>query len=107
MRLGVADEAVLGPAQIVLNGVSIDMNTVRDRVRADFPMVLLTLLSIVQALALDLLWPQIGDAAFLFRRAAVAVYATAGAWTGTVLRMPGGDDEDRDAPTGDLRSQPA
>lgn len=37
------------------------MNTIRNRAKEHMPMVLLTLLSIVQALALELLWSHIGE----------------------------------------------
>ena len=42
------------------------MDTIRNRARDNLPMVLLTLLSIVQALALELLWGQIRELSFLY-----------------------------------------
>ncbi len=42
------------------------MKTIRDRAKENLPMVLLTLLSIVQALALELLWSQVRESAYLF-----------------------------------------
>ncbi len=50
------------------------MNTVRDRAKEYFPTVLLTLLSIVQALALELLWDHLHHANYLFELS----------WTATV-----------------------
>ncbi len=43
------------------------MNTMRDRAKEHFPTVLLTLLSIVQALALELLWSHLRETAYLFQ----------------------------------------
>jgi hypothetical protein len=42
------------------------VSAIRDRAKEHFPMVLLTLLSIVQALALELLWSHVLDAEFLY-----------------------------------------
>jgi len=42
------------------------MSTIRNRAREQLPMVLLTLLSIVQALALELLWSQATTSPYLF-----------------------------------------
>ena len=42
------------------------IKTIRNRVKEHHPMVLLTLLSIVQALALELLWSHVRDADYLF-----------------------------------------
>lgn len=42
------------------------MSAIRERVKEHFPMVLLTLLSIVQALALELLWSHVMDAGYLY-----------------------------------------
>jgi hypothetical protein len=42
------------------------MNEMRERTKEHFPTVLLTLLSIVQALALELLWSHLGEAPHLF-----------------------------------------
>jgi len=42
------------------------MKIIRDRTKENSPMVLLTLLSIVQALALELLWSQVLESADLF-----------------------------------------
>ena len=42
------------------------MKIIRDRAKEHLPMVLLTLLSIVQALALELLWSHVREAAYLF-----------------------------------------
>ena len=43
------------------------MSTIRYRAKEQLPMVLLTLLSIVQALALELLWSQVTGSPHLFR----------------------------------------
>lgn len=45
------------------------MNTIRDRAKENFPTVLLTLLSIVQALALELLWSHLRETGYLFEPA--------------------------------------
>ncbi len=42
------------------------MKTIRNRAKEHLPMVLLTLLSIVQALALELLWSHVRESGFLF-----------------------------------------
>lgn len=42
------------------------MSAMRDRTKEHFPMVLLTLLSIVQALALELLWSHVRESTYLF-----------------------------------------
>ncbi len=42
------------------------MNIIRDRTKEHLPMVLLTLLSIVQALALELLWSYVRESDYLF-----------------------------------------
>ncbi len=42
------------------------MNTMRNRAKEHFPTVLLTLLSIVQALALELLWSHLRESPYLF-----------------------------------------
>ncbi len=42
------------------------MHVIRERVKAHFPSVLLTLLSIVQALALELLWAHLHEAEYLY-----------------------------------------
>ena len=42
------------------------MNAMRDRAKEHFPTVLLTLLSIVQALALELLWSHLRETEYLF-----------------------------------------
>ena len=42
------------------------MNAMRDRAKEHFPTVLLTLLSIVQALALELLWSHLRESEYLF-----------------------------------------
>ena len=42
------------------------MNVMRDRAKEHFPMVLLTLLSIMQALALELLWSHVRETGYLF-----------------------------------------
>ena len=42
------------------------MNAIRERAKEHFPTVLLTLLSIVQALALELLWSHLRETAYLF-----------------------------------------
>lgn len=44
----------------------------RDRAKEHFPMVLLTLLSIVQALALELLWSHVRGNDYLFEPSLVA-----------------------------------
>lgn len=51
------------------------MNAMRDRAKEQFPMVLLTLLSIVQALALELLWSHISAADHLMSLSWTAVIA--------------------------------
>lgn len=48
------------------------METIRNRARENLPMVLLTLLSIVQALALELLWGQIRELTYLYELSVVA-----------------------------------
>lgn len=45
----------------------------RDRAKEHFPTVLLTLLSIVQALALELIWAHLGEADYLFQPNWIAV----------------------------------
>ncbi len=42
------------------------MNAIRERAKEHFPTVLLTLLSIVQALALELLWSHLRETTYLF-----------------------------------------
>jgi hypothetical protein len=42
------------------------MKLIRDRAKEHLPMVLLTLLSIMQALALELLWSHVRESAYLF-----------------------------------------
>jgi hypothetical protein len=49
------------------------MNILRDRAKNNFPMVLLTLLSIVQALALELLWGEVHDHPEFYQLSWVAV----------------------------------
>ena len=49
------------------------MNAIRDRAKEHFPTVLLTLLSIVQALALELLWSHLHESDYLFEPSWVAV----------------------------------
>lgn len=49
------------------------MNTIRNRAKDHMPVVLLTLLSIVQALALELLWAYISSHAYLFEATWVAL----------------------------------
>jgi hypothetical protein len=49
------------------------VNPMRERAKEHFPTVLLTLLSIVQALALELLWSHFGEADYLFEPTWVAV----------------------------------
>ena len=44
------------------------MSPIRKRTKEHFPMVLLTLLSIVQALALELLWSHVRESDFLYER---------------------------------------
>ncbi|MFT5138154.1 MAG: hypothetical protein ACI9LY_003169 [Arenicella sp.] len=48
------------------------MNIIRNRAQEQFPTVLLTLLSIVQALALELLWEHIQESEYLFEATAQA-----------------------------------
>ncbi|MFT5609799.1 MAG: hypothetical protein ACI9WC_003267 [Arenicella sp.] len=48
------------------------MNIIRNRAQEQFPTVLLTLLSIVQALALELLWEHIQESEYLFQATAQA-----------------------------------
>ena len=49
------------------------MNAMRERAKEHFPTVLLTLLSIVQALALELLWAHLHEADYLFQLSWIAV----------------------------------
>lgn len=49
------------------------MNLIRERVKEHFPTVLLTLLSIVQALALELLWAHIHEVDYLYESSWVAM----------------------------------
>lgn len=49
------------------------MNKMRDRVKTQFPMVLLTLVSIIQALALELLWGKVTESDYLFQSGMSAV----------------------------------
>ena len=49
------------------------MKIIRDRAKEHLPMVLLTLLSIVQALALELLWSHVREAAYLFEMTSTAM----------------------------------
>jgi hypothetical protein len=49
------------------------MSAMRDRAKEQFPMVLLTLLSIVQALALELLWSHLSESDFLFHLSTITV----------------------------------
>ena len=49
------------------------MSAIRDRAKEHFPMVLLTLLSIVQALALELLWSHVIEANYLYASPADAL----------------------------------
>lgn len=51
------------------------MSAMRDRAKEHFPMVLLTLLSIVQALALELLWSHISEADYLLTQSWTALMA--------------------------------
>jgi len=51
------------------------MSAIRDRAKEHFPMVLLTLLSIVQALALELLWTHISEADYLLTQTWIALVA--------------------------------
>ena len=51
------------------------MSAMRDRAKENFPMVLLTLLSIVQALALELLWSHISEADYLLTQTWTALTA--------------------------------
>jgi len=48
------------------------LSSMRDRARAQFPMILLTLISIIQALALELLWSRVTDSAFLYEFSSAA-----------------------------------
>jgi len=43
------------------------LSRIRERSRAQFPQVLLTLLSILQALALELLWSEMGESPYLWQ----------------------------------------
>lgn len=64
------------------------MKSIRDRMKENSPMVLLTLLSIVQALALELLWSQVLESAFLFDMSWTALLAwiqVAANFTGIVV----------------------
>ncbi len=49
------------------------MDTIRNRAKEQFPMVLLTLLSIVQALALEFLWDHVRHRAEIFEISVVAL----------------------------------
>lgn len=51
------------------------MNAIRNRAKENFPMVLLTLLSIVQALALELLWSHVRETDYLFEPSWIAVFS--------------------------------
>jgi len=53
------------------------MNQLRKRAKKNFPSVLLTLLSIIQAVALELLWEHLHDAPYLFTFSWVAIIAWA------------------------------
>ena len=53
------------------------MNQLRKRAKKNFPSVLLTLLSIVQAVALELLWEHLHEAPYLFNFSWIAIIA----WT--------------------------
>jgi len=48
-------------------------NLVRNRAKTHFPAVLLTLLSIVQAIALELLWAHLVESPFLYELTALAI----------------------------------
>jgi hypothetical protein len=64
------------------------MNSMRIRAKEHFPMVLLTLLSIVQALALELLWSHVLHAGYLFEggwQAALAWLQLSAAFLGLML----------------------
>ena len=49
------------------------MNAMRERAKEHFPTVLLTLLSIVQALALELLWAHLHESDYLFEPSWIAI----------------------------------
>ena len=49
------------------------MSVMRDRAKEHFPMVLLTLLSIVQALALELLWSHVRGTGYLFEPSLIGI----------------------------------
>jgi len=53
------------------------VSVIRDRAKEHFPMVLLTLLSIVQALALELLWSHVRGADYLFELSWIAIISWA------------------------------
>ena len=53
------------------------MNTIRNRAKEHLPTVLLTLLSIVQALALELLWSHVREASYLLELSLLAVISWA------------------------------
>jgi hypothetical protein len=61
------------------------MQTIRERAKDLFPSVLMTLLSIIQALALEFLWDRIHDADLLWRGDAMAGWA----WLQMVTAMIG------------------
>ena len=61
------------------------MNTIRNRAKDHMPVVLLTLLSIVQALALELLWAHISEHAYLYE----ATWAALLGWTQVLATMLG------------------
>lgn len=64
------------------------MNQMRDRAKEHFPTVLLTLLSIVQALALELLWSHLRESPYLFEpsmTAAISWLQVSATFLGLVL----------------------
>lgn len=64
------------------------MKTIRNRARDRLPSVLLTLLSIVQALALEFLWSHISEAEYPFEPswiAAISWLQIAASFNGIVL----------------------
>ncbi len=60
-------------------------NQIRRRAKANFPTVLLTLLSIVQAFALELMWTHINENAYLYELSFMSVLG----WTQVVATLLG------------------
>ena len=65
------------------------MSVIRNRAQAQFPSVLLTLISIIQALALELLWSEITQSSFLWEitRESIVAWAMIGASLLAILQI--------------------